>query len=138
MSSYHRDVTDSLRAGAHDAFVKAGGSPDNVVAVPAPGAFELPLLASAWLRRADIAAVVAIGCVVRGETRHDRYICDAVTAQLARLAVDVGKPVGYGLLTVENMKQARERAGGKVGNKGAEAMDAVLAALHELEEARAR
>lgn len=129
VSTYHGEITGALEAGARAAFAAAGGAAGDFLAFPAPGAFELPLLAAACAKRADVSAVVAIGCVVQGETRHDRYICDAVTAQLARLAVDTGKPMGYALLTVNNLKQARARAGGSVGNKGQETMDAVLLTL---------
>ncbi len=129
VSTYHGEITGALETGARAAFAAAGGAAGDFLAFPAPGAFELPLLAAACAKRADVSAVVAIGCVVQGETRHDRYICDAVTAQLARLAVDTGKPMGYALLTVNNLKQARARAGGSVGNKGQETMDAVLLTL---------
>lgn len=129
VSVYHGEVTGALAHGARDAFRKAGGDAADIVEVAAPGAFELPALAAACARRGDIAAVVALGCVVRGQTRHDRYICEAVSNELARLSVDSGKPVGFGLLTVENIRQARERAGGDEGNKGEEAMNAALIAL---------
>jgi 6,7-dimethyl-8-ribityllumazine synthase len=135
-STYHGDVTGALLEGARQAHRAAGGAPEDLRVIAAPGAFELPVLAAAAAARADIAGVVALGCVVRGETRHDRYICAAVAAELARLAVDRGKPVGFGVLTVETMRQARARAGGKAGNKGAEAMEAVLRALAALAEIR--
>lgn len=135
VSTYHAKVTDALHAGARKEFLNAGGKESDLIVLSSPGSFELPLLASALAARADIHAVVALGCVIRGETRHDRYINQAVTDALARLAVHTGKPVGYGLLTVENPRQAKERAGGRHGNKGEEAMRAALLALTELSRA---
>lgn len=137
VSAYHSEITGALLEGARHAHHAAGGLEQGLVVVAAPGAFELPLLAAAAAARVDIAGVVALGCVVRGQTRHDRYISSAVAAELARIAVASGKPVGLGLLTVENLKQARARAGGRVGNKGAETMEAVLRALGALAELRA-
>ncbi len=132
VSMYHREITSALEDGARRAFAAAGGQPADLLVVEAPGAFELPVIAAACASRADCAAVVALGCVIAGETRHDRYINSAVTHALAQLSVTVRKPVGYGLLTVDSLKQARARAGGLQGNKGEDAMHAVLLAVNAL------
>lgn len=124
VSSYHADVTGALREGAAAALRMRGGT----VAVDesAPGAFELPMVAQAVAARGDIDAVVALGCVLTGETSHDRYISDAVAHGLMQVALRHGVPVTFGVLTCVTIEQARARAGGAKGNKGGEAMDAAI------------
>jgi len=128
-SAYHGDVTGAMERGAREAFAAAGGEPASLRCVAAAGAFELPVLVDAALARADVDAAVAIGCIVRGETAHDRHLGLSVTQELLRISVARGKPVGLAVLTVENAAQARERAGGSVGNKGEDAMRAALATV---------
>jgi 6,7-dimethyl-8-ribityllumazine synthase len=136
VSRYHGDVTGAMEQGAREAFLAAGGAEADLLVSPAPGAFELPVIAAALVRRPDVAAVVVLGCIVEGETRHDRVLGDAIAAACAQLSVTSGKPVGFGVLTVRNAKQARARAGGKQGNKGQEAMDAALLAVRAIEGAK--
>jgi len=152
VSRYHGDVTDALLSGARDAFVRLGGRDEDLVVAHAPGAFELPVLAQVLADSLDIDAVVALGCVITGETRHDEYINIAVANALQQIALATTKPVGFGLLTVANLEQARARAGlsassGDVAargdepsshpssrfNKGAETMSAVLATVRAIE-----
>lgn len=128
-SLYNRSITNELRDGAIEEYVARGGSLASLVLADAPGAFELASLCSAAARSGRVAGVVALGCVIKGETRHDRYIADAVAQSLAAVSVWTGVPVGFGVLTTENARQARERAGGTHGNKGREAMSAVLDAV---------
>lgn len=123
-SNYHTDVTGALRDGAAEALRARGGT--GLVEESAPGAFELPMVAQALAARGDIDAVVAIGCVLTGETSHDRFICDAVSHGLMQVALRHGVPVTFGVLTCVTIEQARARAGGAKGNKGAEAMDAAI------------
>jgi 6,7-dimethyl-8-ribityllumazine synthase len=123
-SSYHADVTGALREGAAGALRARGGT--GLVEESAPGAFELPMVAQALAARGDIDAVVAIGCVLTGETSHDRFICDAVSHGLMQVALRHNLPVTFGVLTCVTIEQARARAGGAKGNKGAEAMDAAI------------
>ena len=101
------------------------------------GALELPVVVQACAQRYD--AVVALGCVIRGETAHFEYVCDSVTTGLTRIALDESTPVGNGVLTVEEEDQAHERAGGEDAkeDKGAEAVQAAIGALIELEKVRA-
>jgi 6,7-dimethyl-8-ribityllumazine synthase len=123
-SAYHADVTGALRDGAASALGARGG---RVLAEEsAPGAFELPMVAQALASRGDVDAVVALGCVLTGETSHDRYISDAVAHGLMQVALRHGVPVTFGVLTCVTIEQARARAGGAKGNKGAEAMDAAI------------
>lgn len=125
-SRYHAEITAALAHAARDAFARAGGSPADLVEIAASGTFELPVIAAAFANDTDVDAIVALGCVVTGETRHDRYISQAVADGLMRVAVESGVPVAFGVLTVRDMEQARARAGGAKGNKGAEAMIAAL------------
>lgn len=135
-SAYHAQVTEAMLEAARAEFVRLGGAPSALLEARAPGAFELPLLVDAALSRPDVAAAVAIGCIVRGQTRHDRHLGAAVTHGLLGISVARGKPVGLAVLTVEDMRQARARAGGKHGNKGRDAMHAAVAAAAAAEEFR--
>lgn len=124
-SLYHEDVTNRLREGAVAGFVEAGGDPGNLYQVVAAGAFELIAIADA-LARKDLDAVVVLGCVVRGETRHDEYICSTVTRMIAQISFEHEIPIALGLLTVLALEQGYERSGGEKGNKGEEAMSAAI------------
>jgi len=94
---------------------------------PVPGTYEIPAVAAACARSGRYDAIVCLGCVIRGETWHDRYIADAVSQSLQRIACSEGPiAVGFGVLTVDSPEQAEARAGGEHGNKGAEAMEAAL------------
>jgi 6,7-dimethyl-8-ribityllumazine synthase len=129
VSGYHADISGTLAAGARRAFEDAGGRSERLEQIHAPGAFELPVISLAAAQRADVDAVVAIGCVLTGETSHDRYISDAVAHGLMRVGLETGKPVCFGVLTCATIEQARARAGGPKGNKGEEAMGAALRAV---------
>jgi 6,7-dimethyl-8-ribityllumazine synthase len=128
-SRYNASVTGPMRDAAAQAYLARGGSAGDLAIVDAPGAFELPALAAAALSTGRYRAVVCLGCVVRGETPHDEHIARAVAHALADLSSRHATPVAFGVLTVLNAEQARARAGGAQGNKGAEAMDAALDAL---------
>jgi 6,7-dimethyl-8-ribityllumazine synthase len=130
-SRYHHAVTSRLCDGATQAFLHAGGRRDDLVSIEAPGAFELPALA-AGLLDSSVDAVVALGCIITGETPHDQYIAAAVAAALANLSVERRRPVAFGVLTCRTLAQAEARAGGKKGNKGDEAMYAALTAFHAM------
>lgn len=131
-AKYHREVVEALERGAVEAFLAAGGQRSDLVQSEAPGAFELPVVAAALARRGDIHAVVCVGCVLTGETSHDRYICEAVAQGLMRVSLDAGKPVAFGVLTCQTMAQAKARAGGESGNKGVEAMVAAIRAAQSI------
>lgn len=132
VSRYNASTTDRLLEGALSEFARRGGAPDDVTIYEAPGAFEVPAIAASAARSGRFAAVVALACIIRGRTRHDRYLAQAVTDALMSVAVHTGVAVGLGVLTVETPKQARERAGGSKGNKGADAMAAALDAARTL------
>jgi 6,7-dimethyl-8-ribityllumazine synthase len=133
VSRYHDSITSKLLKGAIAEYVSRGGAKDDVFVVDAPGAFELPTLAAEAAMCGVFDAVVVLGCVVKGETSHDQHLATAVANEIARIGVDTGCPMGFGLLTVETMAQAEARAGGDQGNKGEEAMAAALDTLESLE-----
>jgi len=127
-ASWHTVVMDGLLAGARRALAEAGVAEVRVVRVP--GSFELPVAAQA-AARAGADAVVALGVVIQGGTPHFEYVCRAATDGLARVALDTGVPIGFGLLTCDDEQQALDRAGlpGSREDKGAEAAQAALATV---------
>ncbi len=131
-ADYHKEIYQRLRDGAEAAFERAGGNDADARVAIVDGIFDAPPLVAQMIQRSDIDAVVVIGCVVRGETRHDRFIVDAAFAQFAQLAAAHCKPVGLAVLTVECISQAKSRSGGNKGDAGAFAMNAVLRAHAEL------
>lgn len=126
VSRYNAGITGRLLAGALDAYRTRhpGGRPPHVV--DAPGAFDLPALCLAAAGAPRVDGVLALGCIIKGETMHDRVIADAVAGGLVGVTLRTGLPVALGVLTVNTLAQARARAGGRQGNKGAESMDALL------------
>jgi 6,7-dimethyl-8-ribityllumazine synthase len=126
ISRYNATITDRLLAGAIEAYEQAGGSRATLAVIDAPGAYELPILASTAIATGRFRAVVALGCLIRGQTRHDRIIAQAVAAGLMDASLATGVPITFGVLTVETVKQGLARSGGSHGNKGADAMRAAL------------
>ena len=137
VSKYHAKITNSLLEGAKKAFIDAGGEEQNLLIVETPGAFELISVTRALAQRDDLDGIVALGCVLTGETFHDRYISHAVAQSLASLTVQTGLPIAFGLLTCQTMAQAKARAGGSIGNKGEEAIAAVLDVIDTLVDLKA-
>lgn len=132
VSRYHDDITGALRDGAIELYHRGGGRPEDLIEIWGPGTFELPVLAKALADRGDLDGVVALGCVIRGETSHFEYICQAAASGLTQISISTGKPVAFGVLTCDTTDEARERAGGERGNKGAEAMAAVIESIHAI------
>lgn len=118
---FNQFVVDSLVEGAIDALIRNGVSEDKIKVVRVPGAYEIPLTAQALAEKGDIDAIVALGAVIRGSTPHFDYVAGESAAGLSRVQLDTGVPCAFGVLTVEDIEQAIERAGTKAGNKGAEA-----------------
>lgn len=115
-------VTMALLDGAKSTLIKHGLKEDNLVIKSVPGSYELPMGAQLMLSSdADFDAVICIGCVIQGETRHFDFISDAVANGIMNVSIKYGKPVIFGVLTTDNFSQAKERSGGKHGNKGDEA-----------------
>ena len=133
---WHDEITDGLLAGAHRALTAAGVE---ITEVRVPGSFELPVVSKAALENgAD--AVVALGVIIRGGTPHFEYVSAAATDGLTRVALDTGKPVGFGVLTLDDEQQGLDRAGleGSKEDKGEEAATAALATAIVLQQLRAR
>ncbi len=118
---FNQFVVDSLVEGAIDALIRNGVSEDKIKVVRVPGAYEIPLTAQALAEKGDVDAIVALGAVIRGSTPHFDYVAGESAAGLSRVQLDTGVPCAFGVLTVEDIEQAIERAGTKAGNKGAEA-----------------
>ena len=129
VSTYNTNITGRLQAGARQTLTEAGYTEERIVELTVPGAWELPLAARWLAEREDIAGVIALGAVIRGETSHDQHINRSVSHALMELMMQTGKPIGFGLLTCNTLEQAIHRAGGNVGNKGCETAEAVLAML---------
>jgi 6,7-dimethyl-8-ribityllumazine synthase len=123
---YNEPIVERLRAGAIDALVEHGARAADLTIVRVPGAFELPLAVRKVADRGHHDAIVALGAVVRGDTPHFDYVAGECAAGLARVMAETGVPVGFGVLTVDTLEQAIERAGGTLGNKGAEAALAAI------------
>ena len=119
-------VVEPLIAGARDALRRHGVAADDVDLLRCPGAYELPLSCQQLLARSEHVGVVALGCVIRGATTHYEHVCNAASNGLLRVSLDSGVPIAFGVLTVDSLDQAFERAGSKAGNKGAEAAIALL------------
>jgi len=119
-------VTDRLEEAALDCLRRHGVPDDRITVVRVPGAFEIPTTARQLLMADKVDGVIGLGCVIRGETSHYDYVCEAAIGGLAAIGRETGKPVTCGVLTTEDLNQALQRAGGKVGNKGFEAAQALL------------
>lgn len=132
VSRYNALVTDQLLAGALDAILRHGGREEDQLLLWAPGAFEIPLLVRGVLERGGIDGVVALGCVMKGETPHNDHIAAEVVKGIGTLSLQYGVPVGFGVLTPHTLEQALHRAGAKMGNKGAEAALAVIESARAL------
>ncbi|HST25838.1 MAG TPA: 6,7-dimethyl-8-ribityllumazine synthase, partial [Gaiellaceae bacterium] len=121
VSRFNADVTNGLLEGAIDALVDAHVTRESITVVPVPGAFELPLAAMALAKTRRFSCVVALGCVIRGETPHFDFVAGEAASGLQLAAIETGVPVSFGLLTTETKAQAEARIG-----KGAEAARAAL------------
>ena len=120
VSEWNREVTGNLLQGAYDTLVKQGAREEDITVLTVPGSFELVYGAARMVRSERFDAVIAIGCVIRGDTPHFDYICQGTTQGLADINREGRVPVVYGLLTCNDMEQAEARSGGMLGNKGDE------------------
>jgi 6,7-dimethyl-8-ribityllumazine synthase len=125
-------VVESLLAGAMDALVRHGAEPRDLEVIRVPGAFEMPLVAQRLAASKKYDAIVALGAVIRGGTPHFEYVAGECTKGLAQVSLSHDLPIGFGVLTVDSIEQAIERAGTKAGNKGAEAAMSVVEMLNLL------
>ena len=123
---FNGDIVDSMVVGAQAAWLRQGGDPGALLLVRVPGAFELPLAARRLATSGRFDAVIALGCVIRGDTAHFDFVAGEAARGIADAARDTGKPVIFGVLTTENVEQAVERASPARMDKGGEAMEAAL------------
>jgi 6,7-dimethyl-8-ribityllumazine synthase len=126
VARFNGEITSRLLDGAIAALEEAGVERDRIDVVPVPGAFELPLGAMALARTRRYSCVVALGCVIRGETPHFEFVAGEAASGLQVAALETGIPVSFGVLTCDNREQADARAGGPQGNKGSEAARSAL------------
>ena len=126
VATFNDDITLRLLEGARECLAKHGVPDSSVVEQRVPGAFELPLAAQVLARSGSHDAIVALGCVIRGDTPHFEYVSQAATYGLQRVALDTGVPVAFGVLTTDDLAQAEARAGGEHGNKGFDAAQTAI------------
>ncbi|MBA1420451.1 MAG: 6,7-dimethyl-8-ribityllumazine synthase [Epsilonproteobacteria bacterium] len=119
---FNHFITDRLVEGAQDAYARHGGNADDLDLILVPGAFEIPFALDKALASGKYDAICCVGAVIRGATPHFDYVSAEATKGVANMALKYGKPVTFGVLTVDSIEQAIERAGTKAGNKGGEAM----------------
>jgi 6,7-dimethyl-8-ribityllumazine synthase len=121
VSDWNSEITFALLEGAVNTLIKHGTLRENIIVRHVPGSFELTFGAKHIAEEQDVDAVICLGCVIQGETPHFNYICQGVSMGITQLNIDYNLPFVFGVLTTSNLQQAKERAGGKHGNKGDEA-----------------
>jgi|SRR6056297_2787768 len=126
VADWNSQVTDKLEEGAYQTLLKQEVKEQDIIIRRVPGSIELTLGAQLMAEHLDLDAVICLGCVIQGETRHFDYVCDSVTQGITQLNIQYQMPFIYGILTTENQVQAMDRAGGKHGNKGDEAAMAAI------------
>ena len=132
-SRFNDFITSRLLDGAVDCLVRHGAKPEDLVIIKAPGAFELPLLCDKLAASQKYNGIVALGAVIRGSTPHFDYVCAECSKGIAQISIKHSLPIGFGIITANNLEQAVERAGSKAGNKGVEAALAMLETAKVLE-----
>jgi len=121
VSEWNTEITEALYTGAYNTLLKHGVDKKNIYKRYVPGSFELTLGAQLFAEYSDVEAIIVLGCVIQGETRHFDFICSGVAKGITDLNIKYNMPVIFGVLTTDNLQQAIDRAGGKHGNKGDEA-----------------
>jgi len=127
VSEWHPEITEALYQGAEKILLENKIRKENIIRKNVPGSFELPL--GAQLLSDKTKAVICLGCVIKGETDHYNFICDAVANGIMNVSLKANIPVSFGVLTTNTIEQAKERSGGKFGNKGEDAAFTVLKML---------
>ncbi len=126
VSRYNESITAKLLDGALTTLTEAGVDDDQLDVAWVPGAWEIPAVAAQLARSGRYAAVLCLGCVIKGETTHDQHINRQVSTSLGQITLETGVPVLFGVLTCNTLEQAIHRSGGNVGNKGVECAEAAL------------
>jgi 6,7-dimethyl-8-ribityllumazine synthase len=137
VGEFNGDITSRLLDGALEALAEAGVARDRIDVLPVPGAFELPLGAMALAKTRRYSCVIALGCVIRGDTPHFEYVAGEAASGVQLAGLETGIPISFGVLTCDSRRQAEERAGGDQGNKGAEAARSALEMADALSRLRA-
>ncbi len=127
-------IVDRLVGGAVDYLVRHGCAEKDITVVRIPGAFEMPVICKKIAAKGEANGIIALGAVIRGSTPHFDFVASEATKGLAHVSLEYSVPVGFGLLTTDNLEQAIERAGSKAGNKGVEAAAAVLETVRVFEQ----
>lgn len=130
VSRFNNFITEKLLDGALDGFKSHGGEDDKLTIVRVPGAFEIPLIAERLAASGKFDALVCLGAVIRGDTPHFDYVCDAVTRGIGDAVRTYKIPIGFGVLTTDDVQQAMERSGAKDANKGYEALLTAVEVAH--------
>lgn len=130
VAEWNFEITAALADGAISTLKKHGVTDENILVKYVPGTFELPLGGQYFAELENVDAVILLGCVIQGETRHFDYICEGVTQGTMDLNLKYNKPFIFGVLTTDNEQQAKDRAGGKHGNKGDEAAVTAIKMVH--------
>ena len=130
VSRFNNFVTEKLLEGAIDGFLSHGGTEDDLTVVRVPGAFEIPLAIDRMAASGKYDALVCLGAVIRGDTPHFDYVCDAVTRGVGDAVQTYKIPIGFGVLTTDDVQQAMERSGIKDANKGYEALLTAVELIH--------
>jgi 6,7-dimethyl-8-ribityllumazine synthase len=133
-SRFNDIIVDRLISGSVDYLTRHGLEPKGLTLVRIPGAFELPLVCRKIAKSGKYNGIVALGAVIRGATPHFDFVANEAVKGLAQVSLETGIPIGFGLLTTDNLEQAVERAGSKAGNKGVDAAAAVLETIRVLEQ----
>jgi len=126
VSRWNSFITEKMLSGALDALIRHGASEEQIEIARVPGTWEIPVAAQKMANSRRHDAVICIGCLIRGSTPHFEYLAAEVTKGIGQISLQTGLPLTYGIITVENIEQAIERAGTKAGNKGAEAAVAAI------------
>lgn len=136
LSRFNDFIGDRLKKGALDTLLRSGANEKDIDIVMVPGSFEIPLIASKLARKKRYDALICLGAVIRGSTPHFEYISAEVSKGIARVSLEEGIPISFGIITADNLEQAIERAGTKSGNKGRDAAFSAIEMANLLKEIR--
>lgn len=129
---FNHEITERLENGCYERLLELGVKPQQITRVRVPGAVEIPIAAQKLIERAAD-CVIALGCVIQGDTKHFDYVCNSVERGCTQVMLETKKPVIFGVLTTDNDEQAEERVGGKHGHKGRDAADTAIEMINLLE-----
>ena len=136
VARFNQPITEKLLEGAVGCLMAQGVAEKDLQIAWVPGAFELPIVAQTMIDSGKVDAVVALGCVIRGETTHYDYVCNEAARGIAKVGLETGVPVIFGVITTENVPQAYDRVGGRHGHKGVDAAEAALEMVNLLKQLR--